>query len=56
MRNTWKSGNNNLFVQLTSWSMDAGRLAQKGYLFPIHNTILNTNRLITQNPYWMGRY
>lgn len=56
VRNTWKSGNNNLFVQLTSWSMDAGRLAQKGYLFPIHNSILNTNRLISQNPYWMGRY
>ena len=56
VRNAWKSGNNNLFVQLTAWSMNADRFAQKGYLFPIHNSILNTNRLITQNPYWMGRY
>lgn len=56
VRNTWKTKNNNLYIQLASWSMDANRMAQKGYLFPIHNDILNSNRLISQNPYWMGKY
>jgi poly(3-hydroxyalkanoate) synthetase len=51
-----KQKNNNLYIQLASWSMDANRMAQKGYLFPIHNDILNSNRLISQNPYWMGKY
>lgn len=56
VRNAWKTKNNNLFVQLASWSMDATRMEQKGYLFPIENSILNSNRLISQNPYWMGKY
>ncbi|MDR2275205.1 MAG: RagB/SusD family nutrient uptake outer membrane protein [Sphingobacterium sp.] len=56
VRNSWKTNNNNLFIQLTPWSMEPTRFAQKGYLFPIHNDILNSNRLISQNPYWMGRY
>lgn len=55
VRNAWKTKNNSLFMQLTTWSMDPTRLEQKGYLFPLHNDILNSNRLISQNPYWMGK-
>ncbi|QQT24550.1 RagB/SusD family nutrient uptake outer membrane protein [Sphingobacterium spiritivorum] len=56
VRNIRISGNFALVSLLTPWSMDRTRFEQKGYLFPIHNSNINTNRLITQNPYWMGRY
>ena len=56
VRNIRITGNFALVSMLTPWSMDRTRFEQKGYLFPIHNSNINTNRLITQNPYWMGRY
>jgi len=44
------------FAQIIpSWSMGADRFAQKGYLWPIANSILNSNRLISQNAWWMGK-
>ncbi|MEZ2336273.1 RagB/SusD family nutrient uptake outer membrane protein [Mucilaginibacter sp. RCC_168] len=49
-------GGPNYFTQLTPWAMSVDRFKQKGYLWPIHNSILNANRLISQNPWWMGKY
>jgi len=45
----------NIFSQLSLWSMDQNRFNQKGYLWPIANSILNSNRLINQNLWWMGK-
>lgn len=65
VRNIWKKNDITeigfSLGQLINWNMGGSnlgdnRLAKKGYLFPIHNSILNNNRLITQNAYWMGRY
>ncbi|MVZ66365.1 RagB/SusD family nutrient uptake outer membrane protein [Sphingobacterium sp. DK4209] len=65
VRNIWKKKSLNDFQfnssSLISWSLSLGaagsdRLALKGYYFPIHNSNLNSNRLITQIPYWMGKY
>ncbi|MGJ1433761.1 RagB/SusD family nutrient uptake outer membrane protein [Sphingobacterium spiritivorum] len=56
VRNIRKTGNIALVSSLTPWTMNRTRFEQKGYLFPIHNSNINTNRLITQNPYWMNRY
>ncbi|MES2454544.1 MAG: RagB/SusD family nutrient uptake outer membrane protein [Bacteroidota bacterium] len=59
VRNSAKlaSGGDN-FYSLMPWgsTMNGDRFAQKGYLWPIHNSILNANRLISQNAWWMGKY
>ncbi|WP_159636737.1 RagB/SusD family nutrient uptake outer membrane protein [Sphingobacterium composti Ten et al. 2007 non Yoo et al. 2007] len=64
VRNIWKKNSAQQFQfnpsDLISWSLTLGdggsdRLALKGYYFPIENSNLNSNRLITQIPYWMGK-
>ncbi|MCA5006750.1 RagB/SusD family nutrient uptake outer membrane protein [Sphingobacterium bovistauri] len=65
VRNIWKKNSAQDFqfnpTDLISWNITLGdggadRFAQKGYYFPIENANLNSNRLITQIPYWMGKY
>ncbi|WP_276090621.1 RagB/SusD family nutrient uptake outer membrane protein [Pedobacter sp. JY14-1] len=56
VRNAVNSNSPAFFGQIIgSWSMSADRYNQKGYLWPIANSILNANRLISQNPWWMGK-
>ena len=38
-----------------SW-MTKDRFSKKGWLWPIHNDIINANSLISQNEWWKGRY
>jgi hypothetical protein len=40
---------------ISQWSIAGARFQQKGYLWPIANSILNSNRLISQNAWWMGK-
>nr|WP_232325329.1 RagB/SusD family nutrient uptake outer membrane protein [Pedobacter panaciterrae] len=48
--------NPDFFLQIIpAWGVSAERFAQKGYLWPIANSILNANRLINQNTWWMGK-
>lgn len=65
VRNIWKKSNIQEFQfnpsDLISWNLSLGdggvdRFAQKGYYFPIENVNLNSNRLLSQTPYWMGKY
>ena len=65
VRNIWKRKSSSDFrfnaTNLISWSIGGtnattDRFALKGYRFPIHNSILNSNREIIQIPYWQGRY
>lgn len=65
VRNIWKRKNTSDFKfnssSLIPWSLggtnlNEDRFALKGYRFPIHNSILNSNKNITQIPYWMGKY
>lgn len=65
VRNIWKKSSDQGFQfnpsDLISWNLSLGdggadRFALKGYYFPIENANLNSNRLISQIPYWMGKY
>jgi len=65
VRNIWKRKNTSDFKfnvsSLLKWSIggtnvNEDRFSLKGYRFPIHNSILNANKDITQIPYWMGKY
>ncbi|WP_312138834.1 RagB/SusD family nutrient uptake outer membrane protein [Sphingobacterium sp.] len=65
VRNIWKKKSEAEFPfsssTLISWSLARGangsdRLALKGFYFPIHNSNLNSNKDLTQIPYWMGKY
>ncbi|KIO75546.1 hypothetical protein TH53_20065 [Pedobacter lusitanus] len=38
-----------------SW-MNKDRFSKKGWLWPINNSIINANSLISQNEWWKGRY
>lgn len=56
VRNALNTKDRGFFGQIIPlWSMSADRFNQKGYLWPIANSILNANRLINQNPWWMGK-
>ncbi|MFD0939197.1 RagB/SusD family nutrient uptake outer membrane protein [Pedobacter boryungensis] len=56
VRNSYKSPTGYLlFGQVLSWTMDPGRFAAKGYYWPISNTILNANKLLSQIPWWRGK-
>lgn len=65
VRNIWKKSSAQEFQfnpsDLISWDLSLGdgganRFILKGYYFPIDNSNLNSNRLISQIPYWMGKY
>gem|GEM_PF-361306 len=65
VRNIWKKKSEAEFhfssSSLIYWSLARGangsdRLALKGFYFPIHNGNLNSNKDLTQIPYWMGKY
>ena len=56
VRNAVNLKDRGFFAQIISqWAMSADRYDQKGYLWPIANSILNSNRLVSQNPWWMGK-
>lgn len=56
VRNSLNTNDRGFFGQVIPlWSMSADRFNQKGYLWPIANSILNANRLINQNAWWMGK-
>ena len=54
VRNSRSFGTNGTSFYPTWMTKD--RFSKKGWLWPINNTIINANSLISQNEWWKGRY